>query len=626
MNHSLRPWLAPWSAWLLLGSSTQAGVAPFSEEAAARGVVYTIQDYPQADGYLGFGCAILDLDDDGDQDLVILGATGGRVGVFENDGQGLFTDRSESSGIPAMPSASGLAAGDYDGDGLLDLYLTQVGEYTRFPQSELFPNLLLHNDGGLQFTEVGVHAGVDDLGAGKGAAFGDYDGDGWLDLFVSNYNGIVTGTEQLNDKLYRNLGNGTFDDVSASQGVDSDGFGFQAVWFDYDLDGDVDLYLSNDRGHINGRPNQFWRNDSGRLVNVSAESGTQAGLFSMGIGCGDLDGNGWPDLHCTNISGYDDDVGGVFPLFLNQSDGTFTESSVAAGVDVLDSPRSTGWGSIVLDYDNDGHPDLYVNLQFEPNRLFTGGGTFPLADIAPAVAATGSAEPSFSSAAGDVDGDGDLDLLLNNLSGAAELLINHEGEKRNWIRYRMAGQAPNHWAVGGRTHTRTGTQWQLREILAGGNSYLGQNELIMHIGLGSAPQVDELMAVWPGGRTTRMLTRLPANRSWTLYPPERLGDTDGDGAVGSDDFAALLACYDMPFEPGCEVMDFDGDSDVDAQDSRAFIEAFSPAPEDCNHNGQADLLDILADPASDADRNGVLDAADAAGRCRPRPLREGRAP
>lgn len=290
-------------------------ITPCTEEAQLRGLVYAMQDYPQQYGAYGVGCGFADLDGDSDPDIVLVGAADGRVGLFENDGAGHFTDRSADSGIPPLGQGSAFAAADYDGDGDLDLYFTQIG----------LANVLMRNDGNFRFTDVTREAGVGDLGAGKGACFGDFDGDSRLDLYLCNYNGATNGTERIDNKLFRNLGNGSFEDVSVKQSVNDYGRGFEAVWFDYDLDGDLDLYLSNDRGHLPPlfRGNQLWRNDGGQLVNVSEESGAGLALFSMGLACGDFDNNGWPDLYCTNIPG-----GGDMndPLLLNQGNGYFNEA------------------------------------------------------------------------------------------------------------------------------------------------------------------------------------------------------------------------------------------------------------------------------------------------------------
>ena len=577
------------------GAGAAAAVEPFTEEAAARGLDYTMQDYPQAEGYLGFGCAFADLDGDGDADAIIVGAADGTVGIFENNGTGQFSDHSATSLLPTLTAASAVAAGDIDGDGDLDLYLTQVGE----------PNVLALNLGDFTFADSSLPAGVDDPGAGKGAAFADFDGDGWLDLYVANYNGIVPGTEDLDNRLYRNLGDGSFEEVSIAQTVDDFGYGFQPVWFDYDRDGDADLYLSNDRGHLPPllRGNQLWRNDAGTLINVSAGSGADVALFSMGVACGDFDGDRSPDLYCTNVGGYEE---GFNPLLLNQGDGTFIESSESAGVDHY----VTSWGAIFFDFDNDMALDLYVNNMFEPNALYNCGGGLPCTEIGVTAQVIAREEPSFGSAVADVDGDGDLDLMVNNLGGKVELFINHEGDARSWIRYRMLGEGANLLAVGGSVDTRVGPIWQLRQILAGGNSYLGQNELTAHVGLDGATTVDEVVVVWPGGSPTRTLTGLQADRTWTLFPPSALGDDDGDSVVDLRDFTAFAGCFEQPLEPGCEVMDFDGDSSVELDDFDAFLAVFDGEPADCNGNQTIDMLEILLGKVVDSNSNGIPDSCE----------------
>lgn len=546
------------AAVLIAIHPARAGVNAFTEEAIARGVVYEmgLTQGPTGYGYVGFGCAIVDLDDDGDQDLVIIGGDNQRVGLFRNDGLGQFTDVSLTSGIPILQEGSALAIGDYDGDGLLDIYLTEMA----------LPNKLMRNNGNLQFTNTAVAAGVADAGGGKGASFGDFDGDGWLDLYVNNYNGEVVG---FDNKLYQNRGDGTFNDVSVAQGVDSDANSFQSVWSDFDLDGDLDLYISNDRGASVGKPNELYRNDAGSLVDVSVASGADVALDSMGLACGDLDGNGWPDFYLTNVGGQ----GGMNnPLLLNQGDGTFVRAENVAGIDGAGA-GTTGWGAIFFDYENDGTLDLYVNYQFHPNELYSCAGGFPCTNQAAFMNVAGPSGGncvtgvcSWGSAVGDVDNDGDLDLLVNNTGENVRLYINQEGETRSWIRYRVVGELPNKQAIGARVNTRTGTTWQWREILAGGNSYLGVNEFAVHVGLGSAAQADEVEVHWPGGAPTRILTDLPANQVWTIYRPDRLGDVDNDGSIDSGDFPTFADCVGEIFAPGCEIMDLDGDSDVDCVD------------------------------------------------------------
>ncbi|MHC5114702.1 MAG: CRTAC1 family protein [Planctomycetota bacterium] len=577
------------SICVVLSGGLAAGalaIEPSTEEAVARGVVYVMG----GGGLQGYGCAFVDLDADGDPDIVIVGADDGTVGIFENDGTGHFTDRSAGSGIPNLGNASAIAAADYNNDGLTDLYLTQwIGA-----------NRLLRNEGGFTFTEVGFLAGVQDSnGLTKGASWGDYDGDHWPDLYVCNYTG------QSTNKLYRNVGNGTFQSVGGGLNVDDPFAGFQSVWTDYDRDGDVDLYLSNDKGYQPTRgPNQLWRNDGGVFTNVSDSSGAGVAIDSMGVACGDFDNNRFPDFYLTNIPGCGDGLCGLNnPLLLNQDGVTFLELGGAWGVD---NPLFS-WGSIFYDYDNDGNLDLYVNNTTVPNTLYQNPGAPACQEIGGVAAVGGNDENSYSSAVADIDGDGDLDLLINNLQSQVQLFVNHEGTLRNWVRFRVIGRDRNRDAIGACVDTRVGLTWRMREILGGGNGYLGQNELVTHVGLDDAPSVDEVIVSWPGGSPVRTLTNVPANETWTLYPPERLGDADGDEAVDLDDFLVYAPCHGQPVSPGCEMMDFDGDSDIDDVDFAAFMVVYGEAP-DCNDNGTNDLEEILLDRGLDVNGDGVIDA------------------
>jgi hypothetical protein len=250
---------------------------------------------------------------------------------------------------------------------------------------------------------------------------------------------------------------------------------------------------------------------------------------------------------------------------------------------------------------------------WEPNAFHRNNGTFPCTEIALLLGIQGGSCPdppnppcsvSFSSAVADVDGDGDLDLILNNVGDRVELFINREGSKRNYVRYNVVGEHPNLFAVGASIETTAGGNVYWDENYAGGNGYLGQNELVLHVGLDQIPIVDQAIVHWPSGGPTRTLTHLPVNELWTIYPPSRLCDHDGSGGLDNDDFEAFAGCFSSGFEPGCEMMDFDGDSSIYVDD---LEDCFAETPSDCNGNGTEDLVEILLDLGLDGDDDGAID-------------------
>lgn len=473
-----------------IGVAHAGGSQPFTEEALARGINYT-PNQPQP---FGEGLAFVDLDGDRDADIVLLGESSGLVGVYENDGTGHFTNRSGDTGIPLLPKLSGVVAGDYDRDGDLDLYVT------RWEQA----NVLLRNNGDFTFTDVTDEAGVGDPGQGTGAAWGDYDNDGWLDLYVPNYDGP--------NRLYRNSGDGSFVDTAVWLQVDrGNDETFQASFLDYDRDGDSDLYLATSHGQLCEEPpyvrNHLFENVGGGFVDVTDETNTAACVDAMCIGIGDFDNSGFHDIYVTgnNVPGN--------VMLMHDGEGAFDDVAQEAGVLSL----ATGWGSMFFDYDNDGWLDVITVSgdvmiieelaakgdpfpMHQTNQLFhnTGKGTFEdVSDEAGAV--FDLSEVSRGVAFGDVDNDGDTDVLLENCQGPARLLINQVGSTNHWLGLRVLSGSPGRDAVGawvGLIRKGAPTQWRRVRTERG---FASASDPRLLYGLGTSADVERIEVHWPDG-------------------------------------------------------------------------------------------------------------------------------
>lgn len=530
-----------------IGPGTECGlsscnVSPFADEAMQRGITY-LALFPRGepDVVPGSGIGFLDLDLDDDLDMMVLGRVGdGLVGVYENDGTGRFTDRSADSGIPPDRLIRALAAGDYDDDGDWDVYLSYWTAR----------NGLFRNDGDFHFTDVTEFAGVGHVGQGSGCSWGDYDGDQRLDLYVSDY-----GIDRPN-RLYRNRGDGSFEDVAPALGVTSGRRTMQGAFLDFDGDADMDLYVANDlMGFICPECcNELYRNDGGVFSKMPDESGANACLNSMCIAVGDVDNNLALDFFFT-----DDFFRPGNILILNQGDGTFVNASTEAGINPM---GAVGWGAVFFDYDNDGYEELFVTYNTAANQFYENDGRFPLTNVASSLGLDFDGL-SYCTAVGDVDDDGDLDLAVWSRQQNIRLYMNQEGHKRRWAKLVVIGEGRNKFGIGATVTISAGGRRQIRHLMAG-NNFKGQDSNELHFGLDTARTLDEIVVLWPGG-TTRTLTNYAGNKTWKLYPPSRLGDANGDGVVGADDLAAFDACLGV-VRPGCEAMDVDGNGDVNDAD------------------------------------------------------------
>jgi hypothetical protein len=559
-------------AALLLRAALLAAAppAPFTEEAASRGIDFVHFNGMSGELYfvenMGSGAGLIDYDGDGDLDAYLVqGAMlgpGKRIEdatfpprhplplsdrLYRNDStlaaDGTivvrFVDVTERSGLAALTTGYGMgvAAGDYDGDGWLDLYLTSYGS-----------NQLLHNEGDGTFSDATAASGTDDRRWSVSSSFFDYDGDGWLDLYVVNYVDFSfahhgecrdragaldycgpSAYEPVGDSLFRNLGDGTFEDVTATAGIlSARGSGLGVVAADFDRDGRTDVYVANDQ-----MPNFLWRNrgdgtfiEDGLLAGcaVNREGKAEA---SMGVLAEDGDGDGDDDLFMTHLAEETN------TFFLNDGHGLFRDWTIQTGLGAP-SRGFTGFGTGFLDLENDGELDLLVGNgavtridelevagdpypMHQPNQLFRNLGGLRFEEVGSESAAIGAlSEVTRGIALGDVDGDGDLDALLANNAGPARLLVNGGGGRGHWIGARLLVGRRD--AFGARVRVRSGSppeRW--RRVHADG-SYASAGDPRVLVGLGASDRVDEILIQWPGGGETRV-TGLPADRYLVLQRP-----------------------------------------------------------------------------------------------------------
>lgn len=546
-RHHLAPAAA---AGLVVALGAAGGLASaavtFTDVTKATGITFSHVSAPDKKYIvesMSGGVALLDFDRDGRLDIYLVNsltvATAGeprsaRSELWRNRGDGTFVDVTEKAGVGYPGWGMGVAAGDFDNDGWEDLYVTCFG-----------PNRLYRNRGDGTFSDVTTAAAVGDPRWSAGAAFGDYDNDGWIDLFVANYvdvrldalpefgkgkycafHGLPVqcgprGLPGAGDSLYRNNRDGTFTDVSREAGVaDPAGrFGMGVAWSDFNADGRADLFVANDVG-----PNFLYRNNGdGSFTDVGLQSGTALSedgesQASMGVAVGDYDHTGRWSIFVTNFS---DEYNA---LYRHEKDFLFTDASFVSQTAKASLPM-VGWGAHFFDYDNDGWLDLlavngHVYPQVEGAGLSTSyrqrmllyrngrNGTFT-----ETTAAAGPAlmEPRVSrgSAAGDLDNDGDLDLVVNNLDGAPTVLRNDGGNSRHFLVVDLEGRERNRSAIGARVTVRAGDLVQTAERRSGG-SYLSQNDPRLHFGLGAWTAAVSVEVRWPNG-AVQQFTDVPAD-------------------------------------------------------------------------------------------------------------------
>ena len=484
----------------------------------------------------GSGVAIFDYDNDGWPDVFLVNGTTlddatERIKkptshLFHNNHDGTFTDVTHSAGLEFTGWGQGVCVGDYDNDGYEDLYVTYYGK-----------NRLYHNEGNGTFKEVAAAAGVAGDGKtwGTGCAFVDYDRDGKLDLLVANYvlfdiktapkpgqglrcvwKGVPVmcgprGLDYSPNILYHNLGEGKFADVSKSSGITKTygHYCFSVSTLDYDDDGWPDIYVACDSTASILYHNQ--RN--GTFTDVGAEAGVafnedgreQAG---MGSTVGDYDGDGRPDIFKTNFS---DDASS---LYRNNGNGTFVSTIFEAGLSL--NTRFLGWGTMFIDVDNDGRPDILAvnghvypevdtnhlgSTYREPRLLYwnAGGGKFE--DLSQRCG-PGCTEPRSSRglAIGDLWNDGRLSAVVNDMSGQPMLLVNQARNNNHWLGVITKGTKSNRDGIGAKVTVIAEGHKFVQEVRSG-SSYISNNDIRLHFGLGSSKAVDHIEIRWPNGNT-----------------------------------------------------------------------------------------------------------------------------
>jgi hypothetical protein len=462
--------------------------------------------------------------------------------LFRNNGDGTFTDVTEKAGLQGTGYSMGVASGDYDNDGFVDLYVTGVNR-----------NQLFHNNGDGTFTDVTEKAGVSGIVPKLGKAWSvaagwfDYNNDGLLDLFVVNYlnYSIKTATACVQqgrpaycspvnflgmpDILYRNNGDGTFTDVSEQSHISQYlGKGMGLAFADYDNDGYTDIFVSNDtfENYL------LHNNHDGTFTNVAMLSGVAYNAFGNAIaGMGgdfrDIDNDGRPDIFETAM------FGEGFPLYKNLGEGQFQDVTATAGLSALTS-RSTAWGVGIFDFDNDGNKDLFTanadildnSMELAhrpfplPNRVFRNKGDLKFEDVSAKAGASFSVPaPHRGAAFGDLNNDGKIDVVVTVLNGPPEIWMNRSGGGNHWIILKLVGVKSNRDGLGTKVKVTTalGTQYNQATTAL---SYNSSSDKRVHFGLGSAALIDTIELTWPSG-IKQVLKNVKADQVLTVTESTR---------------------------------------------------------------------------------------------------------
>ncbi|MGH9942498.1 MAG: CRTAC1 family protein, partial [Pyrinomonadaceae bacterium] len=528
-----------------------SGPIEFADVTAEAGIRFRHNNGAAGKKYLpetmGAGAAFLDYDNDGWQDVLLINSAnwpelkkGGRSfsALYRNKQDGTFEDVTRAAGLAVEMYGIGCAVADYDNDGFTDIFVTAVG-----------PDKLFRNLGNGKFQDVTARAGVGDPGFGTSAAWLDYDTDGKLDLFVANYvqwspetdvHCTLDGTNKSyctpqkyqgqSPTLYRNRGNGTFENVTERAGLaDPTSKALGIALIDYDDDGQTDIFVANDT-----EPNKLYKNngngtftDEGLVAGVAfGESG--AARAGMGVDAADYDGSGRQSLIIGNFTSE------RMALYRNEGNGLFTDEAQASGIGKM-SEQSLTFATFFFDYDLDGWPDIFAvnghvsdDIQkvqprvryAQPPHLFRNLGRRRFEEVTGKVGrALRRAVVGRGAAYGDYDNDGDLDLLVTANNGPARLYRNDNANQNDVLRVKLVGNQSNRDAVGAKVTVKgAGGRQSLSGVVRTGSSYASQSELPLTFGLdrpGDTEKIVTLGILWPsGGRMT--VQQVKANQSLVI--------------------------------------------------------------------------------------------------------------
>ncbi len=502
---------------LLTISSSQSQSVVYKENSLSRGLSQVVV----ANDLMGGGVAVFDYNNDGWQDIFLVSGIA-KSKLFKNLGNGIFTDATQEAGGFARTGAirtMGVVTGDLDNDGHPEIIISTGRD---------LPNIVYKNNGNGTFTEITNESGLRTTSYTIPILVGDYNLDGLLDVYMINYiktprsvfdsQGGVIGFAHIcyPNELFVNNGNLQFTEMAEALGVADAGCGLGGIFTDVDGDYLPDLYIANDFGEWTGWPNALYKNTYPDLGfdNISEASNSNAAIYGMGVAQGDINNDGLLDLHATNM--------GSNVLYQNNGDGTYTDITDNASISnarTASGLYNVGWGTVFTDPDNDGREDLFISYGYVPgskiietswtseDKFYYNAGSLPFLDIGRTIG-LGDRDLSRGSAIADFDNDGDEDIIATKLivtsAGVKPNVLFYENKTINtnkWVQISLQGSGVtvNRDAFGSTVKVYAGDLLKV-ETLSGGSSHASQSSKVFHIGLGQKTSIDSVEVFWPGGK------------------------------------------------------------------------------------------------------------------------------